>query len=413
MSQELQQLAEILKQHLGLDMQTVGQATIEKILNQRMRRCDIQQRRDYLDYLAQTPGELQQLLETAVIPETWFFRDTRAFPVILQHLKQRPPSEKFRLLCIPSSTGEEPYSLAMYFQAHQVDSERYEILAADISQRAIDIARQGIYTDHSFRNAEAETYRAGYFTQKEKNWQLSPRILETVSFHKLNILDQDALPYSEYFDCILCRNLLIYFDQAGRYQALKQLHRSLKADGLLFLGYSEFGILPRDLFQTSAAENAYALLKAGAINTQHKTVINKPAAAAPKARPPARKPSFKNMIEQGKPASAAKTATQDQQLLEARKLADAGQLQQAESLCLASMERDGPSEQAYYLLGLIHQSSEQGELAEGFYRKALFLNPKHYESLVQLACLRDQAGDPKGARLLRDRAARSEGNRNS
>jgi len=418
MSQELHILAGILKQHLGLDMQTVGQATIEKIFNQRMRRCNIKSRSVYLQHLEQTPGELKELLETAVIPETWFFRDTRPFPVLLQHLKQQQkekPGETFRIFCVPSSTGEEPYSIAMYFSAHHVHAGDYEIMAADISRRAIDIAQQGVYNEHSFRGTEVEDYRASYFTETDGGWALDASILQQVSFTNLNILGKDVLPYNNYFDCILCRNLLIYFDQSGRYQALSNLHRVLKDDGLLFLGYSEFGILPQDLFQTTAADNAYALIKA----SQQKPAPKHQTRSAHNTRPrttsgPVKKPDFKTIIDdslqqQKKIETGQASTTDNERLASAKALSDAGNYQEAETLCLESLKVDGPSDTAYYLLGLIHQSAQHTQLAEEFYRKVLFLNPEHYETLIQLAWLRDNAGDQKAAQLLRNRASRIEG----
>ena len=139
-------IAKILRDKIGLDCNTVGESTVEKILMQRMMSCKIDSIENYYQYLISNQGELNELLECAVIPETWFFRDIKPFQLIYDHIQQELLKNKFtcvNILSIPCSTGEEPYSIAMYLLDKDVPITAFNIEAVDISQRSLEYAKQG------------------------------------------------------------------------------------------------------------------------------------------------------------------------------------------------------------------------------------------------------------------------------
>ena len=106
------------------------------------------------------------------------------------------------------------------------------------------------------------------------------------------------------------------------------------------------------------------------------------------------------------PSAARSVLRAPSELDAARQLADAGHLKEAATVCQAHLRSQGPSAQAYYLLGLVHDASGDPQAIE-YYRKALYLEPSHYETLLQMSLLLEKAGDTAGARILKRRAARA------
>ncbi|MDQ1362594.1 MAG: chemotaxis protein methyltransferase WspC, partial [Pseudomonadota bacterium] len=152
MDTSLDMLKELLKREIGLDTSTIGESSIKKFLGQRMRACNLTDIDDYYKRLNSDRNELSAFLETAVIPETWFFRDIRPFTLMLNAMKTSPlkySNNPCSILSIPCSTGEEPYSIAMYLLQSGIPASSFRIKAVDISQRALDIATQGYYGNNS------------------------------------------------------------------------------------------------------------------------------------------------------------------------------------------------------------------------------------------------------------------------
>ena len=410
MDLSLDKLKQILKREIGLDASTVGEATIKKILNQRMHSCQIQDTEQYYQFLANNRDELHALLETAVIPETWFFRDSKPFEIILKSIQKRlltHPKEKCNILSIPCSTGEEPYSIAMYLLHHGIPSACFDIHACDISQQALNIAREAYYTPNSFRGKTEQKYLDQFFYVENKQYTLNHQVKQQVSFSRINILDPQQIPFNQFFDFILCRNLLIYFDSSGKNTAFSHMHKMLKNDGMLFIGHSEYGAVPQNLFRITTINNAFGLLKLEYWN-QHKETT------------PKQHPVVKEPLEQPRAFATYTTPVEDNDnthqntdhkntslLKQAQALADKGILDEAEQLCLQHIDQQGDSSDSFYLLGLIHQASNNIQIAEGLFRKAIYLDPKHYEALIHLALIMEQSGDTKSAQLFKQRADRA------
>ena len=421
MDMSLDRLKIILKQHIGLEASTVGDATIKKFLSQRMRSCDIDDCNEYFSFLENNPQELAALLETAVIPETWFFRDSKPFAIVLQRLQQhlaKTPQQLFRILSIPCSTGEEPYSLAMYLLESGMPPDCFTIQAVDVSNNSLQLARLGRYGSNSFRGKTEQIYLQKYFTRDDENYLIKDLVKSVIDFKQLNILEQHQLKQARYFDIIMCRNLLIYFDVDTKTTAFGNLNKILKDDGILFIGHSEFGAVPAKFFSTTGADNSFGLIKpvARADNTSkqnkpvrtdkdnRKTRRSKPDPIAPQERAFASvKPDSSKEATQ---ADAISSSDANELIDRARQLADAGCLKEAEELCHKIIDETGDSAETFFLLGLISQASGTTKLAEDLFRKALYLEPRHYHSLVHLALIVDQSGDTGAADLLRQRAAR-------
>lgn len=426
MESSLNKIKSILKKEIGLDTSTIGDSTINKILNERMRSNHITDVDKYYDYLRQSNIELSLLLEISVIPETWFFRDDKPFDSILYNiLKQRHnnPNKICRILCIPCSTGEEPYSLAIYLRNKGIPETAYEIHAIDISLNSIATAGLGVYGKNSFRDENSRSYIEKYFSLNESGYSLNNNIKSSVKFYRANILDLTTFPVKQIFDFILCRNLLIYFDIPTKATAYANLNNILDDNGILYIGHSEFGSVPGDIFNTVKIDSTYCLVKKSnhyydvkdRIKTDeiylNKSSSEKNTLAAPRK-------AFSNIDQFTLPNDNKKDNLSNHNqsnekndhielIHKARAMADNGDLSKAESLCYKYIDLHKNHEEAFFLLGLINEASGNTQQAQIYYKKSLYLNPKHYETLIHLSLLTKSLGDIETSKRLKERAQRA------
>ena len=197
------------------------------------------------------PELVRATIEAMTTRETFFFRDRVPFElirkVILPKLMQaRAEKRKLRIWCAACSTGQEPYSLAMILdeEARKVAGWNIEIIATDLSQAAIDIARNGLYSQFEVQRGLPVANLLRYFKRDGDGWRLNEHLRERVRFHTHNLI-RDFSSFGV-FDLILCRNVLIYFDERTRLDVLARLGAQLAGSGYFVLGASETagGTLP-------------------------------------------------------------------------------------------------------------------------------------------------------------------------
>jgi chemotaxis protein methyltransferase WspC len=200
-------------------------------------------------------------LENVLIPETWFFRYPDAYHYLKRWARQQILSKKhLRILSVPCSTGEEPFSIAMTLRDAGLVRQQFTIDAADISLHALKKAEAGIYTGNSFRGSDL-LYRERYFREKDAAFQLSPEIRSSVNFLAWNVQEPPPHGLKKNYDVIFCRNLFIYFHAAAQ-KGLKTLLKDLlNADGLLFTGHAESGLLLAPVFRSLPPARAFVQCK--------------------------------------------------------------------------------------------------------------------------------------------------------
>jgi chemotaxis protein methyltransferase WspC len=402
------ELENLLKTAIGLDASTIGKTSVERAIKQRMREGGFESLASYWDCVTQSPTELQELIEAVVIPETWFFRDTEAFSALEKVVRDEwLPAHRegvLRLLSVPCASGEEPYSMAMCLHRLGLHSSRVHIDAIDVSREALARARKAIFGRNSFRGSNLD-FRNQYFEQIDKGYVLADAIREQVFFERGNLLGEGFAAGRAPYDIIFCRNLLIYFDQATQTRAIATLKQMLTPEGLLFSGPSESGILLNNRFASAGLPRAFAFRKVPETSSSFWNGKSKPPPimrAQPTLRPVTTPKRATTMSIPGALTSVPQTINLDA----AHQLADEGKLAEATEICRACLLQNGPSPQVFYLLGLVQDASGNKEQAREFYRKAVYLQPDHYEALVHLALLSESLGDRVGARLLQERAAR-------
>ncbi|WP_322516067.1 protein-glutamate O-methyltransferase CheR [Rhodopseudomonas palustris] len=184
------------------------------------------------------------VVEAMTTNETFFFRDKTPFDhfkdsVIPELIKARAGRRSLRIWCAASSTGQEPYSLAMILKekAAELAGWRIEIVATDLSPEVLEKSKAGLYTQFEVQRGLPIQFLVKYFKQDGTMWQLNADVRSMVQYRPFNLL-QDFAPLGK-FDVIFCRNVLIYFDQATKSDIFNRLMKANEPDGYLFLGAAE------------------------------------------------------------------------------------------------------------------------------------------------------------------------------
>lgn len=406
---------DLLKRTMGLDAASIGASVVERAVQQRLTACGLKDPSAYLERARASMDELQELIEAVVVPETWFFRDREAFAALARLVYEEwlpaHATGVLRVLSLPCSTGEEPYSAAMALLEVGFPAERFRIDALDISARALAQARRGIYGRNSFRGGALD-FRERHFVPAGAGWQLADAVRERVQFHSGNVLDAYLFSDAEAYDVVFCRNLLIYFDRTTQDRAIATLTRLLAPKGWLFVGPSETGLLLSHAFVSAKVPLAFAFRHAATAPREPQTNGH---AAPPRRSPPparvvapARPVPFSSVVVRATTVVAEPPVKSKAELDRAMQLADQGHLVEAARECEAHVRVHGPSAKAFYVMGLVRDASGSHAEAAELYRKALYLEPQHHEALRQLAGLLEGLGDRAGAKVLSDRARRLE-----
>ncbi len=398
----------LLKKAIGLETASVGQGSLKRALERRMSALCVSSQEAYLSILNSSKQELAALIEEVIVPETWFFRDKDPFDALIQFSSQwfKKNSDRIlRLLSIPCSTGEEPYSMAISLVDAGLPQDRFSIDAADISSRALEHARQGFYKEYAFRENNP-ALRQKYFRKIDDGFLLDETIRKKVRFVQENILTPCFLNGNKIYDVIFCRNLLIYLNKHATRQALNTLDRLLKDDGILFVGHAETGRIPAEKFVPAPYPRSFAFLKK---TEQRPMCCIKPPCAPPAARPaPPRGKSRKKCNPKcNSIGNSNKKKIPQADLEEARRLADRGDLEEARAICELYLHQHGPSAHAYFLLGVVWNASGDTHRAHEALHKAIYLKPDHYEALLLLALIAERSGDQAKAEALMRRARRA------
>ncbi|CDH46879.1 MAG: protein-glutamate O-methyltransferase CheR [Candidatus Competibacteraceae bacterium] len=189
--------------------------------------------------------ELQALINLMTVNETYFFREEYQFTCLVNSIleevvQHKPRNESIRIWSVPSSSGEEPYSLAIYLLEHwpRADDYNIELVASDIDTGILERARQGRYDQRSIQHLPEPLLRK-YFTKLNGQYQINADLRNSVEFTLVNITDLAQMRGYRDFDVVFCRNLLIYFDDTSRRIAAESLFNALRPGGFICLGHSE------------------------------------------------------------------------------------------------------------------------------------------------------------------------------
>lgn len=232
----------------GIQYSIAQRYYVDKRLIARMKVTGVSSVSAYLHGLKLDPlnKELNELVHLMTVKQTYFFREKYQFECLVhsllpEYVKTRAADKAIRIWSIPSSSGDEPYSIAIYLKEFWRDLSRYgvEITGSDLDERILEVARQGQYAKSALQ-ALPEALLRKYFTERPYGgYEVNKEIKSLVHFSPANIHQTDLTQNFHDFDIIFCRNLLIYFDDASREKAIHKLFNALKPGGFLCLGHSE------------------------------------------------------------------------------------------------------------------------------------------------------------------------------
>jgi chemotaxis protein methyltransferase WspC len=412
----MNRIQDLLREVIGLHAATVGPEFVNQAIEAGMRRHGLRESQAYLALLQKSPAAWNSLVESVVVAETWFLRDREVFRAFANLVKNewlpRHPSGVVRVLSAPCSTGEEAYSIAMTLMESNLPSGRFCIYAQDISPLAIARAQRAEYGNNSFRGKDLD-FRAWHFQAIRGMHKLNLNVQKNVRFQVANLLNDAGHSHHEKYDFIFCRNLLIYFDRPTQARLLKKLKSWLTDTGVLFVGAAEVPIAARNGFAPANIPFSFACRKTPETNfVQEKPRRPHPAPAEKKPpeftplSPPALAHEESAKLHPGFFPPVATTFDESTNLQKARRLAEQGQMTAATGICESYLRENGVSAQAFYLLGLMRNAAGSDLEASEYYRKALYLEPNHYDTLIQWASLAKKNGDLQHAQLLSGRAER-------
>lgn len=219
---------------------------IERRVGARMAMTGIQDVRSYLSRAISDPAEREALINAFTINETYFYREDHQLAALSRDIlpelvRTRRPGDLVRIWSMPCSTGEEAYSIAIWLLENWplVDAYNIEIVGSDIDTHAIEQARAGRYAARSLAKLPARVVESYFEPDRGHRRKIINDLRESVRFAHANIVDGVSLAALGKFDVILCRNLLIYFDDASRAKAAENLYENLNSGGYLCLGHSE------------------------------------------------------------------------------------------------------------------------------------------------------------------------------
>ena len=231
----------------GIQFEHSKRYFVDKRLIERIEATGTDSFRSYFAMLRfQASGiELQALVNSMTINETYFFREEYQFHCLVNSIlpeivANKKNNEPIRIWVIPSSSGEEPYSIAMCLLERWLGIHKWdvEIISSDIDTKILAQARSGLYSERSVKHVP-RAYMQKYFQQTPQGYQLNDDLRSAVEFTRINLMEaSEVRPYRN-FDVIFCRNLLIYFDDVSRKQAAETFYDALRPGGFICLGHSE------------------------------------------------------------------------------------------------------------------------------------------------------------------------------
>lgn len=243
---EFQMLASYIKTHTGINLKTEKKTLLVGRLTSRLAELKIDTFSGYYKHLINDASgvELSILVDKITTNHTFFMRESEHFYYLLNdvlpYLEDSVRDKDLRIWCAASSSGEEPYTLAMilneYFKSRPFAWDK-KLLATDVSVSILEQAKKGIYSAKEVETLP-KMWVFNYFTKMGTNYQVKPRLKSDVIFRRFNLLERQ-FPFKKKFHVIFCRNVMIYFDSRTKEELINKMYDSLEYGGYLFIGHSE------------------------------------------------------------------------------------------------------------------------------------------------------------------------------
>ncbi|MEW6184195.1 MAG: protein-glutamate O-methyltransferase CheR [Thermodesulfobacteriota bacterium] len=243
-------ISRLVYEQSGINLSDSKKELVKARLGKRIRKGRFQSFGEYYRHVVndRSGEEIIQLLDSISTNFTQFFREKHHFEYLVQHFlpqireREQRFSKKIRIWSAGCSSGEEPYSIAITLleSLSPVSDWNLSILATDISTKVLGEARGGVYLKEKIHDLQPNLMKK-YFLRGQGRWQqyvkVKSEVKSIVHFQRFNLMD--SFSFNEPFDCIFCRNVMIYFDKKTREQLVNRLYDHLAKEGVLFIGHSE------------------------------------------------------------------------------------------------------------------------------------------------------------------------------
>jgi len=244
--EDFQFFADYFYRRTGIQFAANKRYFVDRRVQDRILRSGRTNFRDYFDFLRRDGAEYQSLVNAMTVNETYFYRELYQLECLVKSIlpdviKALGGGRTIRILSMPCSTGEEPYSIAFYLLEHWrlVDDYEIEIVASDIDTEALGKAKAGRYNTRSLQHVPQITLNKYTTDEGEGMRRVVPALRDSIRFTKANLLDiHDDSAFRD-FHVVFCRNMLIYFDDLSRREAGEALFASMAKGGFICLGHSE------------------------------------------------------------------------------------------------------------------------------------------------------------------------------
>ena len=235
-------LVDFIGEEMDFEADFYNNAYLDRRINARIRRVDVDEYGQYRRLLERDPGEREALLDSLSINVTGFFRNPDAWEALVPVLADLTAERRrVRVWSAPCADGREPYSLAMLaMDSPDIDDESLEILGTDINDDILEAARRGVYETSKTTDIESElgplsSYRP-YVDRDGDTFEVRDPVRDMVSFEQHDLIRGDPI---RNFDLVICRNLLIYIDTEYKVPIFRTIRGSLRESGYLMIGMTE------------------------------------------------------------------------------------------------------------------------------------------------------------------------------
>jgi chemotaxis protein methyltransferase CheR len=254
-NEDFQYIRGLIYQVAGISLAPSKKDLVYSRLSRRLRARKIDSFSTYIQVLeAGDMLEREEFTNALTTNMTSFFREAHHFQVLTKHLATLAKSKPIHIWTCASSTGEEPYSIAMTVVEHfQSFNTPVRILATDIDTKVLEKAKQGSYTLAQLQTLTSRQIKRFFLKGCGKNTGLAkvrPELQQMITFKRINLLD-NSWGVRDKFDAVFCRNVMIYFDKSTQHEILKKMHSCIQPHGLFFAGHSENFHHAADLFKVN------------------------------------------------------------------------------------------------------------------------------------------------------------------
>ena len=249
---DFERVRKLIYAHAGISLTSTKMDMVYSRLVRRLRETGLKSFSDYLELLERNNrGEMEKFVNSLTTNLTSFFREPHHFTILADYLKTLHGTPSIKIWCSASSTGEEPYSIAITVcETFNSFSTPVSILASDLDTNVLNFGSQGAYTPDRVSKLSPERLNK-FFTkgtgQQEGMFIVRPELRRMIEFKRINLLEPNW-PVSTNIHAIFCRNVMIYFDRPTQDRILARFATGLNKNGLLFVGHSESFTHAADLF---------------------------------------------------------------------------------------------------------------------------------------------------------------------